>query len=403
MKLTTKTIASIDTSVDRFCWDASLPGFAVRTRGGKLSYIVQYRTADRSTRRMKIGDCGVLALDQARIEAKRILAEAALGRDPQAQRIEQRRGPECVDESFRQVAEQYLQAKECRSIRPNTLRDVRRYLLAGPYFLTLHDKGLDAIARKDIASALTRIEIDHGMNVAWSARKALVAFFSWSMMQGLCSANPVIGAAKIERGAPRSRVLTLDELRSVWRACNGNDDFSRIARLLILSACRRAEIAGLMWHEVDFSKSTITISPERSKNGKPHVLPLPAIAFDILRAVPRLLHRDHVFGESPRGFLSFHKGRKRIEARSGVSNWVLHDLRRSTATHMAEAGIASPHIIEAILRHPSGTQVARIYNRADYVPQVRAALGTWADHVSALIDGGEKKIVQMRRERLTVN
>ena len=65
-----------------------------------------------------------------------------------------------------------------------------------------------------------------------------------------------------------------------------------------------------------------------------------------------------------------------------VSSWVIHDLRRTAATGMAEIGI-QPHIIEAILNHLSGhkASVAGIYNRAHYASEKREALERWASHL----------------------
>jgi integrase len=62
--------------------------------------------------------------------------------------------------------------------------------------------------------------------------------------------------------------------------------------------------------------------------------------------------------------------------------WVLHDLRRTGVTMMAEIGVA-PHVVEAVVNHVSGHKagVAGIYNRATYASEKRAALQRWADHL----------------------
>ena len=77
--------------------------------------------------------------------------------------------------------------------------------------------------------------------------------------------------------------------------------------------------------------------------------------------------------------------------------WVLHDLRRSVATGMAELGIA-PHIVEAVLNHVSGHKagIAGVYNRATYEKEKRAALAMWADHVIAAVEGRASNVVPLR-------
>ena len=76
-----------------------------------------------------------------------------------------------------------------------------------------------------------------------------------------------------------------------------------------------------------------------------------------------------------------------LDKRSGVSGWVIHDIRRSVATGMADIGIA-PHIIEAVLDHVSGHKggVAGVYNRSSYAAEKAAALVKWDEHVRGVVD-----------------
>jgi integrase len=64
--------------------------------------------------------------------------------------------------------------------------------------------------------------------------------------------------------------------------------------------------------------------------------------------------------------------------------WVLHDLRRTAVTMMAEIGVP-PHVVEAVVNHVSGHKsgVAGIYNRATYASEKRAALQRWADQLDS--------------------
>jgi integrase len=97
------------------------------------------------------------------------------------------------------------------------------------------------------------------------------------------------------------------------------------------------------------------------------------------------------------GFLRWADGKAALDARAGVADWVLHDIRRTVATRMADLGVA-PHVIEAILNHQSGHKsgIAGTYNRSSYANETRAALALWADHVTALVSGRPRKIAAMR-------
>jgi integrase len=91
--------------------------------------------------------------------------------------------------------------------------------------------------------------------------------------------------------------LTDAELRVVWNAC-GDDEFGRVAKLLMLTACRKSEIGDLQWSEIDLGTGLLVIGGARTKNGSELRLTLPAAALTLLP--PRREGCDYVFGE--RGF-----------------------------------------------------------------------------------------------------
>ena len=172
-------------------------------------------------------------------------------------------------------------------------------------------------------------------------------------------------------------MLSLEELRRVWDAAGELGAFGAIVRLLILTGQRRDEIAELEWREVDLAAAMISLPGARTKNGKPHVVPLARQAVAILEALEHR-HGDRVFAAQTWDQI---EGQAR---RDGAARepWVLHDLRRSAVTRMAELGIA-PHVVEAVVNHVSGHKagVAGVYNKATYAAEKRAALQRWADHL----------------------
>jgi integrase len=221
------------------------------------------------------------------------------------------------------------------------------------------------------------------------------------MQQGLVERNPVIATKSPEEPPPRDRVLEDHELAVVWKAC-GEDEFGKVIWLLILTGCRRAEIGGIRWSEIDLDKGTWTLPAARAKNGRAHTLPLLDLMLGIIRSVPRQTNRDLLFGTlSPRGFTSWYMFDELVE-RVGLSDpWTIHDIRRSVATGMADIGIA-PHIIEAVLNHQSGHKagIAGVYNRSSYTREVKLALAAWESHIAALI-GGERKVIPLDRASST--
>jgi integrase len=397
MKLTAKAVAALTMPAgknDLIMFDDAMPGFGFRLRtgaGGKIlrSWICQYRHGG-ATRRLLLGSAEVLRAEQARTLAKKALGRVANGEDPQASKLD-RRGKD--RHTLKTVAADYLAMKQ-REARGSTYRELERYL-TGPYFRPLHSLALDQIARKDVASRLNRITLEHGSIVASRARATISALFSWALAHGLCEANPVVGTLAPNGGQPRERVLSDAELAAIWKAC-GDDDHGRCIKLLICTGCRRQEIGAIAWSEFDFDRGTWTLPASRSKNGRAHTLPLLPAVRAIIKAVPRWASRDQLFGARGDGFTGWSRGKALLDERAKVTGWTTHDLRRTVATRMADIGIA-PHIIEQILNHQSGHKAgpAGIYNRSSYEREVRAALALWEDHIRTLVEGGERKIVRL--------
>jgi integrase len=233
------------------------------------------------------------------------------------------------------------------------------------------------------------------------ARSHLSGLFAWGIAQGLMGINPAVGAAQLKPPPTRDRVLDNRELAAVWSEA-GDDAFGRVVRLLILLGQRRTEVGGMAWSEVDIERGTWTIPAQRAKNGRAHTLPLPAAALNIINSVPRMVNRDCLFGErSSGGFTLWAFAKAALDDRLGdrVKPWTLHDLRRTFCTRLADLGVL-PHVVEAAVNHQSGHKrgPAGIYNRSTYTNEVRAALAMWSDHVRALVEGGERKVLPMQRQ-----
>jgi integrase len=203
------------------------------------------------------------------------------------------------------------------------------------------------------------------------------------MQRGLCDANPVIGT-ETRKEKSRDRVLTDTELAVIWNTIR--HDYGDIVRLLILTGCRAAEISELRCSEVDFDKGVISLPSDRTKNGRPHEIPLTNTSRSILQN-RKQTNGDFMFGRG-NGFSGFGKCKERLDAAiekklgKPMPGWVHHDLRRTFATRLADLGI-QPHIVEALLNHVSGHRrgVAGIYNRSLYITEKAQALALWDKHI----------------------
>lgn len=383
MKFTKPAVAKLslpEGKSELIVFDDALPGFGLRLRaGGKRVWIAQYRVGTKQ-RRATIGSASVIDLDDARQRAREMLAHVQLGTDPHAER-EAAKVRAAV--TFGSELPRYLARAESR-LRASSFRDVRRYL--DVQSRPLHGMPLTDVRRAHVAALLGKIAETSGPFASNRARAALSAFFAWMVGEGLTETNVVIGTNKATAETARDRVLTDAELVAVWRAADGLS-LGPIIRLLILTGQRREEVAAMRWSELDLQGAVWRLPAERTKNKRPHDVPLSAVALEILAGVPEREGRDLLFGEGRGGFSGFSKAMSALEKRSGVTGWRVHDLRRTASTGMGNIGTL-PHVVEAVLNHVSGSRagVAGTYNRSLYTPEKRAALDAWAAHVLKLAE-----------------
>jgi integrase len=398
LNLNRASIASLP-AIEGKWWDTGLKGFGYLQRkstSGELmrSFIIQYRF-NRIQRKIKLGDASKINADQARKIAIKLFGQILDGTDPQA--VKEAERIEAAKLTFAEGVEQYL-AMKATEIRESSLRTAKLYLSGAAYFPTLHRKAIDSITNADIAPHLDRISRQSGTASAGRARAHLSSLFMWALRRGHCHENPVLQTEAPKAEAERNRALSGDELRTVWNAC-GDDDYGRIVRLLILTGCRREEIGGLRWSEIDLGKNpTITIPGDRSKNHRAHTLPLSGMALEIIRSIPQREGRDHLFGSRGDGFKIWAHGKRALLNSTGaMADWRLHDLRHTLSTGLHELGV-EPHHVEAILNHVSGHKdgVAGRYNHATYKAQIAQALARWADHVQSIVTGKPVKVVPLR-------
>ena len=378
MRLTAGTLDNIKLAsgvTDRIIFDDDVPGFGIRVRAsGAQTWIFQYKIGGR-TRRLVLGQVSAIKLAKARDIAGELHAKVRLGGDPAS---EKREKIHRTLDTFGALSNRFLEQYRAR---PRTKNEVGRHLRK--YAALLHPMPVDAITLRDVAALLAKVDKASGAVTANRVRATLSTLFSWAMREGLALSNPVANTNKREERA-RDRVLSNDELQSIWNAA-GDGAYGTIVKLLILSGQRRSEIAELRWSEVDLERCTLNLAAERTKNKRPHVVPLAPAALALLRKDALASSAERVFD-----FSSWAYSKDTLDKRSGVTGWVVHDIRRTVATGMADIGI-QPHIIEAVLNHVSGHKggVAGIYNRSNYAAEKAAALVRWDGHVASIVGGGQ--------------
>lgn len=346
-------------------WDASLSGFGCRiSPGGTKTFTLMYGT-DR--KRHTIGRYPTISLSDARSEAKRLLATRTLG---------QLSAPSI---SFSTAFSTYLET-HCKTIRPRTAYDYER-LLRRHFLGSFAKRPLSEISIRDITRIVDSISPGEGRH----ALVILKVFFSWAARRGYVNDSPC-GKLRTPKQLARSKTLTASEFSQVLAYARSDPQgFNAIILLLIFTGQRRAEIGSLRWDWLDFGRQTLTLPSAITKNKREHMLPLGPLTISTIAAFPR--SDDYVFpGRDDDGpFNGWSKCKARFDKNCGIAGWTLHDLRRTFATIHASIG-TPPHIIERLLNHVSGTisGVAAIYNRWQYLEEMRVAAANYEQHLQRI-------------------
>lgn len=363
----------------RDVWDGALPGFGVRVSAkGTKTFFTVYRWGGKWTR-VSLGRYPATSLQAARRKAHEIKLALTEGENP--------KGETKVPDGFVEARAAFLKTHVDKNNRERHGAEVRR-ILFGKDLASWEGRNVSDVSKPDVLAVIDAIMDRGSPSSARLTFAVLRKFFNWTVERGYIEASPCEKIKAPHRQTSRDRVLTPDELARLWRSADATGSpFGPIVQLLILTAQRRAEVAGMQWADLDLERGLWTIPATRAKNANAHIVPLGSQALRIVKALPHTTS-PFVFpahGKPDRMFNGWSKCKLRLDKDAGIDNWTLHDLRRTAASGMAGLRVP-PHVVEKILNHVSGTfgGVAGVYNRFGYLNEMRQALDDWDKHVRVL-------------------
>jgi site-specific recombinase XerC len=285
-KVSKRTIDSLrqsarDAGKTIYLYDTEMRGFgALATKTGACSYFIELRFGGyTSPKRISLGKHGALTPEEARKLAKEELGKIALGTDViQAKKDERTK---LMGASFAQAVERYLSthAKDTRYWKEKRAR------LQSSDVKPIAGKPLVLIQRADIAAIIDDVKAR-----SHAAARLLFAdirpIFKWAVDRGLIDASPLADMKGPKPVDARDRVLEPHEIKALWDAtAEMNWPFASIFRLLLLTGARREEVGGMLWAELDLDNALWVIPGARTKNGRPHRVPLTEQAVAMLDRV----------------------------------------------------------------------------------------------------------------------
>jgi len=403
--------------------DIRTPGFGVRvTAGGAKSFF--YRSwSNGAARRFSLGRYPAVKLAHARklaeeanhyARAKRLAPIIALTATPSVPPSTPNPPPTEPSQTsllFPEALSQYLDLHCKLHNRPSTIAEKTRILRAN-FEQPWRKTPIAEITKADVLKIIDGIVRRGSPRAATYALDALKALFNWCVDRDYIQGSP---CARLKDPSPsnsRDRVLKPKEIRALWSSSlKEGFPFGTITQLALLTAQRLGEVSGMTWDELDFEKNLWNLPGRRTKNGRPHVVPLSPFAVSILKEIKRIetvsapearasamivpsrFHANLTAIRSPFVFPARNnplkpvsncsKGKSRIADRTDIVDWRLHDLRRTATTMMGQLGVTR-EIQKLILNHVRGS-VTDIYDRYEYIKERREALERWASCLESII------------------
>lgn len=365
---------------------------------GKKGWQVRYRHSG-THRRMTLGPYPVLSLAEARQRARQALAGAAEGRDPAAE-LRAAKAPRQPDarDMVSALVGQY-DKRHLSSLRSGA--DVRKSL--DLYVIPKWgEREIRSITRRDVMDLLDGLMDEGKATTANRVKAYLSGFFNWCAAREVIEVPPTLNVKAPAKENARDRVLTDDEIRWLWAACEAQGfPWGDLARLLLLTGQRLNEVIRLT--DAELQGDLWRLTADRTKNGRAHDVPLSAAARALLDGITRIADKEGrvrfiltTTGITPvsgvtKGRNHLHEAMEQIATKERgepvkIPHWTLHDLRRTAATGMARLGIPV-RVTEAVLNHAGGTGggIVAVYQRHDYADEKRQALEAWAGFVAQLV------------------
>jgi integrase len=381
-RLSKRTVDALKPAAkDFFEWDSDMAGFGVRVMPtGRKTYLIQYRDSGGRTRRTRLGRHGIVTAEDARKQARELLAAVARGGNP-SQEAQRKRGAATIGELCERFMGEYVPTR----CKPSTQKEYRRNI---DLFIKpkLERMKVTEIARSDIA------DLHHAhRDIPYQANRTLgvlSVMFNQAEIWGLRpeGTNPCRHVKKYEE-KKRERYLSTEELGRLGWALNALEAAGEslppinAIRLLILTGCRLGEIQTLKWEYVQGNRLRL---PDSKTGAKTVYLGPPALA--VLAAIGRVPDNPYVIvGKLPGSHLTdMQRPWRRIRERAGLDDVRIHDLRHSFASSAVGMGESLP-MIGKLLGHSQVQTTARYAHLADDPVQVSA--DRVSDRLAALLNG----------------
>ena len=367
--------------------------------GGAKTWVFVYRAPGGGrkvpSQTFKLGSWPKVTVEAARKAARAQAGAVANGRDPAAERREERRAEKATLRLALADYERSLEQRRIVNVR-TTMSALRRGLAA------LMKNDVRTLTRGHYVAAIAAIERGGRLGAAEDLRKHSRTFAEWCVARGLADFNPLAGLrrprlSRAERleAVEGGRALSDSEIKSVWEAAGTLGTFGSLVRLALLTAMRRGELSGLRWDDVKADR--IVLDAHHTKTGAAHEIPLTGLMRDVLATQSRT-GSSLVFPSSRTNsrILGWTKLVKKLVKVSGVK-LTMHDTRRTCRTLMSRLEVPED-VAELAIGHQRADLVAR-YNFDQAWRRRVEAFERVSTHVTQIISETAGKVAYLALRR----
>jgi integrase len=358
---TMKALEALESQSKRYAVsDAKTPGLRLMVYPtGKKVFILNRKIKGRPER-IKIGNFRDISIEQARKAASHYNSLIGAGANPYLQLQAERKEPTLM--------ELYNIYYEAHAV-PHTKRpDDNKKMMEYHIFPRIGAWKASAVSKEAMRNIHADIAIKRGKAVANRVVTIVSSVFNFAIRNDHFDGLNPCRAIKKFKTISRDRFLSSEELKTFFEALNEEEKYFRdFFSLLLYTGARKSNVCSMAWPDISFELRQWRISYEHAKNGDVNIINLSEAALAILKnrylENRRVAFSLYVFpGEGANGHLIDPKRAfARLKKRMRISNFRMHDLRRTLGSYLALNG-ASLLTIASALNHKDQRSTA-IYAR----------------------------------------
>jgi integrase len=408
-------------------------GFGVRVLPSGLRIFIFVYTIAGKRRQMNLGDYPDVTLSKARDRATDARKALKDGKDPQEVGFDWHKNPERdrreaarkVEEDLKnptvsELVKKYINRYAKVNKRESSWKEDERLLNKDVVPIWGSRKAKD-IKKRDVNLLLETL-LERGPALSNNILKVIRKMFNFAVEKDILEYSPCAGVKLPAPIVKRERTLSEDEIRAFWNTelpkASMSDEVKRILKLILVTAQRPGEVAGIHAREID--GHWWTIPSERSKNKQSHRVYLTKTALELLGKSEGHYFPTYSTKEGNRGHidenaaayairknLKDYKPRRPIKGKTVamvkvaedkkmvMAHFTPHDLRRTAATFMA-ASREMDEVIDAVLGHKK-QGIIGVYNLYKYDKEKEKAMKSWERKLNSIVSGEKGKVIPMNR------